>query len=322
MKDTTNLKGKFLRWALQLQNYDYTIEYKAGINNPADALSRRTYDDEKQTKSTSNEPFPLLTLQDEPPSPRVAYHLTYAKNNSTTLNQTQVNSLDQLASAQSAYNQVAPLDLIQDILITDHEQIAKYQQEDPEFGPIYAHALDPTKLPEDNKLARKIQLESGDYLISDKVLFHTFTTRGKGPRENRLITQLAVPSILRDDLMRSYHDSQGHLGQERVLEALRLKFFWHRMATDVIDYVKSCDPCQTAKRHFNAKPAPLKPLPVPHAKLSCISIDILGPLTTTQESYRYILLIVDHFSKFQVCIALKDQTAQSIALALYDSYII
>ena len=42
MLQNKGLKGKLIRWALKLQEYDYTVHYRPGVCNVPDALSRST----------------------------------------------------------------------------------------------------------------------------------------------------------------------------------------------------------------------------------------------------------------------------------------
>ena len=51
--------------------------------------------------------------------------------------------------------------------------------------------------------------------------------------------QLATPSILRDDLLRSCHDSLaggGHQGLDRTFHVIKLKYIWSTMHGDVYKY--------------------------------------------------------------------------------------
>ena len=48
-------------------------------------------------------------------------------------------------------------------------------------------------------------------------------------------------------------------------------------------------------------------------------MDILGPITTTPDGYKYILVLIDSFSKWCELVPLKKQEAPTIACALYDT---
>ena len=82
-----------------------------------------------------------------------------------------------------------------------------------------------------------------------------------------------------------------------------------------MDYTQSCDTCQRIKKAPVQK-APLHPLPlVKHFER--VYMDILGPLPAAKGKSKYILLIVDSFTKWPEAFPLKDQEAITIAKTLY-----
>ena len=182
--------------------------------------------------------------------------------------------------------------------------------------------MEKSELPDDTGLAKRIVAESQDYALIDNVLYHYYYPRGKGHKIDRAHRCLAIPHALRDDILRSYHDSLlgGHQGIDRTWLAIRLKFFWPRMHHDIQSYVRTCLPCQQSKRYCHAKKAPLQPIP-PAEIFQRWHMDIIGPIKETPEGYKYILLIVDSFSHWSECFALKTMQASEIAYILYNEII-
>lgn len=131
----------------------------------------------------------------------------------------------------------------------DLTDIIQYKQ----FGQV---PVDPAK-------ARTIVTESYNYEVEDGILKHFYSKRCKKvPQDERLVKQIAVPKVLRDYLLKSYHDciaGGGHQGFERTYAALRNKYFWPSMYSDINTYVKTCETCQQPKRALNARPPPLQP---------------------------------------------------------------
>ena len=140
--------------------------------------------------------------------------------------------------------------------------------------------------------------ESHEYVIDpdDELLYHLYFPRGKGPRANRIIKQLVVPETLKHDVLLAYHDSLliGHGGFDRTYQLIRLKYYWLRMYNEVRQYVRSCPDCQRNKS-VSQKPGPLHPLPC-DGIFKRVHIDLFGPLPEV-NGYKYVLLIVDAFSK-------------------------
>ena len=52
--------------------------------------------------------------------------------------------------------------------------------------------------------------------------------------------QLILPPSHRNKAIEGCHDQVGHLGQDRVLELLRDRFYWPGMYIDVASYLNSC----------------------------------------------------------------------------------
>ena len=51
---------------------------------------------------------------------------------------------------------------------------------------------------------------------------------------------LVVPPSHRQRALEGCHDQVGHLGQDRVLDLLRDRFYWPGMHVDVVSYINSC----------------------------------------------------------------------------------
>jgi len=88
-----------------------------------------------------------------------------------------------------------------------------------------------------------------------------------------------------------------HVGQDRLYNTLKAKYWFPLMYSSVLTYVKSCEICQKTKASTHRKKAPLKPLEVvdPFGRLH---LDFVGPLPVTPDKYRHLLVIVDSTSLF------------------------
>ena len=62
----------------------------------------------------------------------------------------------------------------------------------------------------------------------------------KSQVNDRARLQLVLTLSQRQKAMAGCHDQIGHLGQDRVLELLRDRFFWPGMQMDVASYIDSC----------------------------------------------------------------------------------
>ena len=128
-----------------------------------------------------------------------------------------------------------------------------------------------------------------------------------------------VPSHERENVLKEYHDvaTAGHYGVERTLSHISQRYFWLGMGRQVAEHIKDCVDCQRYKA-TNLKPAGLLQTPVMKQRFEVLSIDLFGPLVTSGEGYRWVLLIEDTASRWVELFALRDATASQCATILLD----
>ena len=234
-----NMNGRLGRWSLFLQAFNFEIKHKAGAQNTnADGLSRRDYDTQPgqevtQTVNLCNTSSEGHTSQKD--SLQVTFVYKYQNVQQVmALNPVMANDI------QTENNAPEPND------VDVNDALREQQQNCPDFEEIMQY-IEQREVPEDAGSARRVVAESSSFDIVDGILYHLHQDRNRGvPRDQRVIKQLAVPRILRDDLLKSYHDSiagGGHQGYERTYEALRRKYYWPRMYSDVMQYTTSCVNC-------------------------------------------------------------------------------
>jgi hypothetical protein len=112
----------------------------------------------------------------------------------------------------------------------------------------------------------------------------------------------------------------AHPGAKRNHDLTALQYRWRRMRNAIETYARSCDPNQRRKgsREFVA---PLADVEEPMAPFELTSMDITGPYLQTPRGNRYLLIFVDHFSKYVEAYAMPDQKPETCA-RIYTSQII
>ena len=133
---------------------------------------------------------------------------------------------------------------------------------------------------------------------------------------------VVVPTTLRYALLQIAHDSSStcHASAKVMTDILSAKFCWPYMQRDISWYCATCDVCQRIKR-LNTPIKPVKRVvECPHP--GCvIQADIWGPCGANHSKhkaggYRYILSVVEAFSKHVWFRPLKTNDSESVGSAL------
>ncbi|MCP4195357.1 MAG: transposase family protein, partial [Planctomycetaceae bacterium] len=135
----------------------------------------------------------------------------------------------------------------------------------------------------------------------------------------KVVQLIMVPALYQYEILVNSHDLQGHRAVEKTYERARQKYDWPGMLTHIRDFVHSCDTCQ----HFNC-PNPklrleLKPI-VSKCFNDIVQIDF-EQLSQTKTGFTYMLVIVDHFTKWADAFPMKDTTAKAVANVIFERWI-
>ena len=118
------------------------------------------------------------------------------------------------------------------------------------------------------------------------------------------------------------HDAPtgGHLGRDKTLAAVKLRFKWKGMDRVVADYVTSCIRCQQNKPSNQLPAGELMPLPIPTRPWQQMGIDFIGPLPLTKSGMDGLAMMVCRFSKMRhpVAIKMKLTAPQAVGLVVKE----
>ena len=132
---------------------------------------------------------------------------------------------------------------------------------------------------------------------------------------------LAPPSEASQLVVRRFHDSlfAGHLGVTRTVFRLQNRVYWPGIRRDVRTYIASCTIC-LARKSPCPRRAPMGHVEVGH-RWDRVAMDLLDMSVTTTRGNRYVLVIVDCFSRWTEACPLPDKTAQSVADAFFSQIV-
>ena len=319
---TKPTSGRLARWSLALQEYQFTINYRAGLKNQnADCLSRRAYPDISDNGSVEDSILPNLFSIDKD-SDEVhdvnevdSLIVTFEYDCVSQFKPNEVNKVTVSHVNNTELGSETELDLF----CGDEESLVKARSNCNKIGPLYKY-IQSGILPKNDSDARKLVIESEQYGMQNNLLFHIYEPRTKGmPKTDKQIHQLVVPVNHRHQVLSQYHDSPtgGHQGFDRTYHSIKIKYYWPGMYKDIFQYVLTCQTCQRSKQTKPTTKATLVPMKVANV-FDRWHIDILGPLTPTAQGFKYLLLVVDSFSRWIECFPMKDQEALTVAKLLYS----
>ena len=122
----------------------------------------------------------------------------------------------------------------------------------------------------------------------------------------------------RQDMISRFHDSlfAGHLGVSWTVYCLQNRVYWPGLRHDVRSYLASCTVCLACK-----SPCPRR-APMGHVDVGYrwdrVAMDLLDMYVTTAKDNRYVLVMVDCFSRWTETCPLSDKTALAVADAFFQ----
>ena len=131
--------------------------------------------------------------------------------------------------------------------------------------------------------------------------------------------RLCIPKTERKRILHEHHDKVAHPGIIHLYDSLRERVWWPRMLRDVLQYVSKCTLCQQTKGNKSFV-AP-RSMDIPTAPWSHVHVDHVGPFPTTDKGNKYILVIIDRFTRYAEAIAVESITAYDTARLIVEHVI-
>ena len=131
-------------------------------------------------------------------------------------------------------------------------------------------------------------------------------------QKNGLKMQLVPKPHDRIPLITKIHREMGHYGVQRVLDRMQKKYWWRDMGGTIVQVVRACLPCARTKAGFREVGKELQPLAL-QGLVFRWGIDFAGPLPTTDRGNKYVLVCIEHCTKWVELVALPDKTSGTVA---------
>ena len=129
--------------------------------------------------------------------------------------------------------------------------------------------------------------------------------------------QLLVSRSLRVPLLLHLHvgPTADHMGVKKTQNRVIKMAYWRGWRADVALFYKHCIQCNRYRRGPGARQCELQQATAggPFTK---IHVDLTGPHVRSKNGFVYLLTAVDYFTKYLICVPIRDKSALSFTKAL------
>ncbi|CAG2224863.1 Retrovirus-related Pol polyprotein from transposon 297 [Mytilus edulis] len=307
LKNFKHPEGMVARWISVLDTYDYEIEYRKGTQHTnADVLSRKPYRlckrsdcpacDKNQVGQSCDNPDKCLLAPIRPGNSDLDETIPYVEDDSDNEGEP---DLPQISNWLRVW--------------TSEEKVS-WQDNDPDISKIVNMLGEFDEKPGKEVVSgcsygiRNLWSVWESLLIENGLLYYRIET----DNEENLV--LVAPTEIRNQIMKEFHNSviSGHLGRDRTIRAIKNRFYWPGMTSDISSWVRECIVCA------KAKPGPgIGRFPLQQSLVGCpfdrIGVDIVGPCPITENENEYLIVVQDYFTKWTEAFAVKNHNALTVA---------
>jgi hypothetical protein len=263
--------ARLARWLIRLENYDFTIKYRKGKNHiNADALSRWPIDQQQCEQDNEEADFVICSIN---------VNGAESDDKQLTANEHNIN-VSVLNDTQSVGDK-----LREEIWLDMQSNDTDIQWCIKMLSDITIHST--------NAIQQRYKREKNKFVVKNGVIYAK-----QCDDDNGTLLKYVVPKDQQKVVLHMLHSSVfgGHLGRDKTVERVVSRFFWYGLVSDVANYAKNCPMCQQAKLIKQISGALRFLRPAQPGEL--VTTDIVGPLTESFTKNKYILVVVDHFTKW------------------------
>ncbi|KAG0939569.1 hypothetical protein G6F25_010064 [Rhizopus arrhizus] len=190
------------------------------------------------------------------------------------------------ADALSRHSMVPAIQVVQETFAATHINWAQAQDDDPVLSDIKQHVN-----------------EHSAYVVINNILYRSFSQKGSIHHSDLF---LVVPN---------------HFGSKKTKAKTKQQLlWWSNMDEDIQQYCKSCDLCQRikgGKHHDYNLSSTSKKFPFLR-----VALDFFGPLPATVHQNKYVLVVIDCFSRYVERYPVISTTQEELVKTLFNRFIL
>ncbi|KAL2076396.1 hypothetical protein ACEWY4_028006 [Coilia grayii] len=296
--------GRRARWALEIDTYDWTIEHKQGLQHSnADSLSRRPCRTEERRPVSNPKAVDSASVQRQ-----------FAGLATTSLKPAASTLVVQPVTMSLQHDELLCLGL-------DKTTLPGAQNTDPVLQTV-REWVEGDSRPAFSQL-RGMPSELRQYWkeFPRLVMVDSILCRRVRPPPGDPVFQVVIPNQLQKEVFNMLHGHSlaGHFGSKRTIQNAVSRCYWPYMSRDITEWCLQCNACEARRPPIPHQQAPMQNI-VTSMPFEKIAAD-LTELPLSHRGNRYVLVVMDYFTKYMNLYALPDQRATTVAKCLFEDYI-
>lgn len=162
---------------------------------------------------------------------------------------------------------------------------------------------------EDDEIKNLIRLVNSnggrdpEYVVEDGLLYRKTPDGGK---------LFVLPKCMRKAMAIKFHDLMGHYSVEKVIAAISARYWFAGMRQYIRTHIRRCFSCATVKGPSGKTAGHLQPIPPAEVPFHTVHVDHLGPLVTSSQGYRHVMVVVDSCTRYVELYASDSTTAAEV----------
>lgn len=330
---TKNPSSKLTRMRLDLEEFDFEIEYIKGKENTGpDALSRikidindlkeinilqvKTRAMAKQANKdlASAQKEEIITTAPQPDQLRVM----------ESLSPTKIEHLPELKLEICSYSPKLEINIVHRNKMIIKRNIRMTQQVEPALEQVF-EILESDIYKQTQITKLRLSAESNIFEFINITAFKIMGNQGL----KKLNIYIYKPQKYISDkaeiqeILYNFHATPtgGHIGQSRLFNKLKDLYKWQKMRKTIANYIAKCEVCAKNKHQKHHKET-MQITTTPVKAFDIVSIDTVGPFTKTANGNRYAVTMQCDLTKYVVIVPTTDKEANTIAQALVNGFIL
>ena len=134
--------------------------------------------------------------------------------------------------------------------------------------------------------------------------------------------RLALPEEARRKTFIELHSALfgAHLGYEKTLSRIAKFYYWPNMTEHIRQWSNDCMACATRKNPVTKIKVPLVPI-MASKPMEMVGVDVVGPLPTTEDQNKYIVVFVCLFTRWVEAYAVPSQKSAVVARLFVERFV-